>query len=162
MFNATVVATAMPDKRAGKFESLHMLKTIPASPERVFEAWTDPEQLKQWWGPKDVRCVSAEVELRVGGQYRIANELPDGTVLWIGGEFEVIEKPNLLIYTWIVETENPSKERVSVRFKQHEIGTEIVLTHDLISSAVLSDQHRAGWSGCLHGLIDYLSISDFS
>ena len=136
---------------------MRMQKTIAASPERVFAAWTEPNQLQQWWGPKDIRCVSAEVELRVGGQYRIANELPDGKILWIGGEFEVIERPHLLVYTWIVETDNPTKERVSVRFNQHEIGTEIVLTHDLIASDTIRDQHQLGWTGCFSGLVEYLA-----
>lgn len=157
MCSAIAAATRMPDEQIGKFESLRMQKKIAAAPERVFEAWTDPQELKKWWGPKNVRCVSAEIELRVGGQYRIGNELPDGTVLWIGGEFEVIEKPHLLIYTWIVETADPTKERVSVRFNRHESGTEVILTHDLISSAALRDQHQLGWTGCLRGLAGHLA-----
>jgi uncharacterized protein YndB with AHSA1/START domain len=140
--------------------SLRIQKQIPASPERVFSAWTNPDELREWWGPKGVRCVSAEVELKVGGQYRIANELPDGTILWIGGEFEAVEKPHLLIYSWILEIEDPSTERVTVRFKPHEVGTELILTHELISTTALHDQHQQGWIGCMDGLVDFVSESD--
>lgn len=138
-------------------ESLKMRRVIPGSPERVFSAWTEPDKLKQWWGPAGVRCLSAEVELRVGGKYRIANELPDGAVLWIAGEFEVIDRPHLLVYTWIVETTSPTPERVSVRFEKHESGTELFLTHELISTKALSDEHQRGWIGCLDGLSQYFS-----
>ncbi|MBX2839624.1 MAG: SRPBCC domain-containing protein [Gammaproteobacteria bacterium] len=135
------------------FESLQVRRFVPASPDCVFRAWTDPEELKKWWGPKGVNCQSVIIDLRVGGQYRIANELPDGSVLWISGTFEIIEKPHLLIYTWIVENESPTTERVEVRFTQLESGTEVVLTHTRIATQVLNEQHQQGWNGCLDGLV---------
>jgi len=137
-------------------ESLHIKRLIPASPGRVFHAWTDPDELKSWWGPKGVRCISAEVELRIGGQYRIGNELPDGTVLWIVGNFEEIERPHLLVYTWTVETESPNTERVSVRFEKHEQGTEVILKHELIATTTLRDKHQQGWFGCMDALAEFL------
>lgn len=137
--------------------SLHIRRLIPASPERVFSAWTDPDELQKWWGPAEVRCLSADVDLRVGGRYRIANELPDGAVLWIVGEFEAIERPQLLIYTWTVETESPTMERVTVQFEKHEQGTEVILKHELIPTTNLRDQHQQGWIGCMDGLVEYLT-----
>ena len=144
-------------KDASVSESLRIQQLIPASPERVFSAWTDPDELTKWWGPANVRCLSADVELRVGGRYRIENELPDGSTLWIVGEFEAIERPHLLIYTWMIDTESPTVERVSVRFDEHEQGTEVVLIHELIPTPTLRDQHRQGWLGCLGGMVEYLS-----
>ena len=138
-------------------ESLHVRRFVPASPERVFEAWTNPDDLQKWWGPVGVRCRSAEVDLRVGGQYRIANEFADGTILWIAGEFEVIQRPHLLIYTWIVETESPKTERVTVKFEQHAQGTDLILKHELIPTMKLRDQHQQGWLGCLDGLVEYVT-----
>ncbi len=96
-------------------------RVLKASPERLFDAWTQPEQLRQWWGPRPVTCVEAEVDLRVGGHYRIANRLPGGDLLWIVGTFETIEPPRKLVYTWSVESrEAASKDadpsRVTVRF----------------------------------------------
>ena len=55
----------------------------------MFAAWTTPELLRQWWGPTGVRCIAAEIDLRVGGTYRIGNEIPDGSVIWISGEFRL-------------------------------------------------------------------------
>src|SRR5216683_3839213 len=85
--------------------TLVIRKTIRAKAERLFAAWTIPAQLKLWWGPQGVKCIDAEVDLRPGGRYRIANQLPDGKILWITGEFEVIEAPRKLVYTWRVEPE---------------------------------------------------------
>ena len=138
-------------------ESLHIQRLVPASPERVFEAWTNPIELQQWWGPTGVRCLSAEIDLRVGGRYRIANEFPDGTVLWITGEYEVVQRPQLLVYSWAVETESPTKERVTVQFEQHTRGTDLIVKHERIHSAQLREQHRQGWHGCLDGLVDYVT-----
>ena len=61
--------------------ALVVRRTIHAPVEPVFHAWTRPEQLRQWWGPGPVTCCHAEIDLRVGGAYRIGNRLPDGTVL---------------------------------------------------------------------------------
>ncbi len=143
--------------RSTSLESLRLERFVPASPERVFRAWTTPEELKRWWGPANVRCLSAEVDLRVGGGYRIENQLPDGKVLWIAGEFEKIERPHLLIYTWTVETGGPSVERVTARFDTHDQGTMVTLDHERIETPTLRDQHRAGWLGCLDGLMEFLS-----
>ena len=80
--------------------TLVVRRTIRATPERLFAAWTQPAHLRQWWGPEGVRCVGAEIDLRVGGGYRIDNALPDGKLLSIVGEFETIEPPHRLVYSW--------------------------------------------------------------
>jgi uncharacterized protein YndB with AHSA1/START domain len=131
-------------------------KTIRATPERLFQAWTEPAQLRQWWGPEGVACVDPEVDLRVGGRYRIGNRLPDGKVLWIVGEFEVIEPPHRLTYTWQLEGMSNASERVTVRFEPRGEATEVIVTHERIPNETLRDQHQAGWVGCLDGLAEYL------
>ena len=133
--------------------SLHLIvrRTIRASPERLFAAWTEPAQLVQWWGPEGVRCPHAEVDLRVGGRYRIANETPEGTV-WISGYFERIEPPTELVYTWTVEPSSRAPERVRVRFEPRDEGTEVIVVHERIADQAARDQHEHGWQGCLDGL----------
>jgi uncharacterized protein YndB with AHSA1/START domain len=132
-------------------------RTIAATPERVFEAWTQPQQLKQWWGPPSVVCSWAEVDLRVGGRYRVANRFPDGKILWITGEFEVIEPPRKLTYTWRLEADAGPTERVHVTFEARAEGTEVVVTHERIADRSTHDQHEQGWIGCLDKLVYYLS-----
>jgi len=59
-------------------DRLEVRKVVRASPERLFSAWTDADQLRRWWGPIGATCPTAHVDLRVGGRYRIENRFPDG------------------------------------------------------------------------------------
>jgi uncharacterized protein YndB with AHSA1/START domain len=131
-------------------------RSIRASPERIFDAWTQPQHLKHWWGPQSVQCVDAEVDLRVGGRYRIANQFPDGKILWISGEFEVVERPQRLVYTWQVGEPQTAAERVTVTFEVHGDITEVIVAHERIPTDAMRDMHQQGWVGCLDGLVDYL------
>jgi len=136
--------------------SLMVRRTIAASPERLFRAWTDPNQLVRWWGPKGTRCMGVEMDVRVGGSYRIGNRLPDGNVLWIVGKFEQVEPPTQLVYSWRLE-DTPHRERVSVRFLARDLGkTEVVVVHERVASRASYESHEAGWLGCLDGLSAYI------
>jgi uncharacterized protein YndB with AHSA1/START domain len=135
---------------------LRVRRVIAATIERVFAAWTQPELLRQWWGPAGVRCIAAEIDLRVGGGYRIGNEMPDGAVLWIAGEFEVVESPLCLVYSWRVGDEPVS--RVTVRFTAlGETSTEVMIHHERVETAALRDGHERGWHGCLDGLASWIA-----
>jgi uncharacterized protein YndB with AHSA1/START domain len=101
-----------------------------------------------WWGPQGVTCPTAEVDLRVGGAFRLANRFPDGSVLWIAGVFEVIERPDRLVYTWELE-------RVTVSFVRCAEATEVIVTHERIADAAALKGHEQGWEGCLDGLAQY-------
>ena len=136
---------------------LTVRRTMRASPERLFDAWTQPDQLMRWWGPTGVVCIAAEVDLRVGGQYRIGNRLPNNDVLWIDGEFELIDRPRELIYSWRIGPVSQPAERVRVRFVLQVSMTEVIIEHEQIPAADIRDQHQHGWVGCLDGLENYLS-----
>jgi uncharacterized protein YndB with AHSA1/START domain len=84
-------------------KELVLERSIKASPERVFDAFTDPDQLKQWWWPNGFSCPAAEVDLRVGGTYRIAMEYPEFIPAeaqfshYLGGEYFEIDRPHRLV-----------------------------------------------------------------
>jgi uncharacterized protein YndB with AHSA1/START domain len=137
--------------------TLVVRKTIRATPERLFDAWTRPEELKRWWGPQSVTCIDAAVDLMVGGSYRIANRFPSGDVVWITGEFELIDRPHRLVYTWRLGTDIGPSERVSVTFEANGPNTEVTVTHERIPGIPVRDIHEQGWHGCLDGLAEYLS-----
>ncbi len=132
--------------------ALVVRRTLAAEPQLLFDAWTRAEHLVRWWGPAGVRCIGAEVDLRVGGAYRIGNLLPDGTAIWIAGRFEHVEPPRRLVYTWRTREDAP-EERVTVRFEPVQRGsTEIVIVHERIATAAARRSHEGGWAGCLDGL----------
>jgi uncharacterized protein YndB with AHSA1/START domain len=96
--------TAAVDVRAATPSKLLVIeRTIKASPERVFDAFTDPAHLKQWWWPNGFSCPNAEVDLRVGGTYRIAMEWPEFIPTeaqfshYLGGEYYEIDRPHHLV-----------------------------------------------------------------
>jgi uncharacterized protein YndB with AHSA1/START domain len=141
--------------------SLVARRTIRASAPRLFAAWTEPELLKQWWGPPGVTCTAAEIELRPGGRYRIANRLPGGEVLWIAGTFEEVSPPERLVYSWSLEPPRPAPDggpgtpehsRVTVQFRPRGRDTEVIVVHENIADAAIRADHEAGWTGCLDGL----------
>ena len=100
----------MPETRAAvdvrsatPVEQLVIERTIAASPERIFDAFTDPAQLVKWWWPNGFTCPSADVDLRVGGAYRIAMEWPDFIPAearfshYLAGEYFEIDRPHRLL-----------------------------------------------------------------
>jgi len=129
------------DLTVSRFES--------ASPEIVFNFWTDPEELKRWWGPPGVTCQEAVIDLRLGGAYRIANLLPNGQILWIHGVFEAIETPHLLRFSRGIGLDSVPTERVTVTLKAAEGGTEVSVLHQNIPDQPTAEGHRQGWEGCL-------------
>ena len=130
---------------------------IDASPEVLFAAWTEPQQLSQWWGPENVECTDVEMDLRVGGAYRIANRMPDGSTLWITGVFEIIERSHRLRFSWRIEAQATDLEQVTVTFEPHGERTEVVVVHERIRNAADRAGHERGWAGCLAGLAAYAS-----
>ena len=95
--------TAVDVRSATATKQLVIERTLKASPERVFDAFTDPDQLKNWWWPNEFTCPAAEVDLRVGGRYRLAMEWPGFIPAeaqfshYMGGEYYEIDRPHRLV-----------------------------------------------------------------
>jgi uncharacterized protein YndB with AHSA1/START domain len=145
-----------PDGTESATVRLVVRRTIHATPEQLFEAWTESGHLKKWWGPRPVTCLDAEIDLRVGGVYRIANQFPDGRVLLIFGEFEVVDPPRKLVYTWRIDPQSQASERVAVAFEPQGDATEVIVVHERIPDLATRDRHQLGWEGCLDRLANYL------
>ena len=134
--------------------TLKVTRAFRAPCEKVFRAWTDPEALKQWWGPPGYECPDAEVDLRAGGKYRLAmRKVPDGEVFYLTGAYREVRPPQRLVYTWRWESQPDLGETlVTVEFLDRAGATEVVLTHELFPSQAARDDHDKGWSGCLDRL----------
>jgi uncharacterized protein YndB with AHSA1/START domain len=94
-------------------------KIYDASPETVWQAWTQPEMLKQWWGPNDVTIPECEVDLKVGGRFYIVMEAGEGMGPYKGtkwpmeAKFTVVEPNAKLAYTAQAWTEG-QKEQTTI------------------------------------------------
>jgi uncharacterized protein YndB with AHSA1/START domain len=97
------IRTAVDVRSASPAAQLVIERTFGAPPERVFDAFTDPDQLTQWWWPNGFVCPAAEVDLRIGGRYRLAMEWPESVPVadqfshHMGGEFYEIDRPHRLV-----------------------------------------------------------------
>jgi uncharacterized protein YndB with AHSA1/START domain len=100
----------------------------------------------------------AEVDLRVGGTYRIQMKAPDGELHTVGGVYREVAAPEKLVFTWAweagggcgdSENEQPAETLVTVEFREKGQSTEVILTHELFPNTESRDKHDEGWSGCL-------------
>jgi uncharacterized protein YndB with AHSA1/START domain len=124
-------------------------RTLPASAARVFAAWTDAELLKQWMGPGKVTVSEAEVDLSVGGAYRIVMNDEEGKTHVPSGHYEEIVPNEKLVFSWQWAG---IEEVTRVTIELREIGdnkTELTLTHAGINEAEARAHHDEGWNGCL-------------
>lgn len=138
---------------------LQMTRTFRASQEKVFQAWTTPGALKQWFGPSaEFSIPVVELDLRVGGRYRIQMIEPSGQTHTAVGEYREIAQPEKLVFTFSWEggagcEGTPIGETlVTVELRQKGNETEMTLTHEFFPDAQTRDNHYEGWTGCLERL----------
>jgi uncharacterized protein YndB with AHSA1/START domain len=134
--------------------TLRLKRTFAATRDKVFRAWTEPEALKKWLAPSDDHSTpDAEVELRVGGRYRIDIKDPAGKLFRVGGRFQEVRPPEKLVYTWAWEGDADIGETlVTVEFRDLGKSTEVVLTHELFPDEKALKNHEWGWNGAFDRL----------
>jgi uncharacterized protein YndB with AHSA1/START domain len=132
--------------------SLVISRTYPASVERVFKAWTDANQLGQWFAPTDDYTTQASVDLRVDHEYRIAITHKGGNVHTILGTYRLIDPPRKLVYTWRWENGPAADTLVTVDFTPDGDATKVTITHEQFLDVETRDKHNEGWNGCLNRL----------
>lgn len=126
--------------------------TYDAPRERLFEAWTTPQILKEFFAPGDAKVEDVQIDLRVGGSYRIAIRNPDGELWCVRGVYRELSRPERIVCTWSWEEDDPSLERetlLTLAFFEKGSQTELVLTHELFRDSEQRDNHEAGWTKIL-------------
>lgn len=117
---------------------LVITRIFDAPRELVFQAWTDPKQVAQWWGPKDFTNPVCELDARPGGAILIHMRGPDGVVYPMKGKFQEIVPPERLVMlaSAIEDEEGNSLLEVvtTVTFVEHE-GTTILTVSPVVTKA---------------------------
>ena len=126
-------------------------RTISASTEQVFAAFTDGAIMQQWMGPGDVQCLCAECDARVGGAYRIHMRSDEGEHIAVGEYLEVIPNKRL-VFTWSWETNDVKNTRITVTLIPEGKGTRVELLHEKLPDQNTADHHTQGWTACLEKL----------
>jgi uncharacterized protein YndB with AHSA1/START domain len=143
----------MADSSESSPRLLELRRTFNADPSRVFNAWTDPQFLRKWWGVAEGYTTPiAEVDLRIGGSYRLGMLSPDADDLnTLAGEYLVIETPDKLVFTWGMEIDGtvPNPSTITIQLTPHGAGTMLVLMHEYVGTPEMAENFRAGWTGML-------------
>jgi uncharacterized protein YndB with AHSA1/START domain len=136
--------------------SLKLTRLFRAPRTRVFQAWTNPEDLKEWWQlGHGWKLAVAEVDLRVGGKYRIGlTSTENASRHEVTGTFREISAPERLVYTWNTENSGSKSEEslVTVEFLERGAATKVLLRHDHLEAKDSRQNTYNGWLLVLDGL----------
>jgi uncharacterized protein YndB with AHSA1/START domain len=127
--------------------ALNLKCVLPAPRSRVFRALTEPTELAKWWGPHGFTSPSVEIDLRVGGSYRIVMQPPEGDLFYLQGEFREVDPPARLAYTFWWEDPTPDDQETVVTLSLRDLGdsTELVLTQGTFAAERRRALHEEGW-----------------
>lgn len=126
--------------------ALELSRWFEAPVEEVFEAFTDPALLRQWWGPRDFVIEEIAFPAVAGESYRVALRAPDGSRYAHVGRFHEVVPPARLSYSWRW-VEGPlerGETLVELDFRAENGGTRVELRHSRFADAASRDAHR-GW-----------------
>jgi uncharacterized protein YndB with AHSA1/START domain len=118
----------------------------------VFEAWTKPEHVRNWYGLRSLETIVCDIDLRVGGRWRWGQADPDGQEIVFSGEYLEISPPERLVYTESFE-QMPGGDPVvtTLVFDEHEGRTTLTST-SVWPSKEIRDAALA--SGMEHGVVE--------
>ena len=139
--------------------SLEVKRFINAPRARVYAAWTDPAQLKQWFGPEAVETDNLIADVRPGGEFRWDLTNSDGKKMTIQGEYREVQPGKRIVFTWQWQDDEDWKDCVSVvtvELSDRDVGTEVHLTHTRLPSEESRDSHNEGWKSVLEKLEQFL------
>jgi len=132
---------------------------IDAPPERVFQAWIDPQQRLAWWGDDATyRGTKMESDLRVGGKWRTEGKSTQGKPFSVSGQYTRVEPPTALGFTWNHDWGQSGlpETHVLIELTPTSSGTHVTLTHSGFTSTSERDDHNRGWQRVLGWLHSYL------
>ncbi len=134
--------------------TLQIKRTFRAPRERVFRAWTDRAELAQWFAPSaEYSTVVPELDLRVGGRYRVEMHHKDGNVHRVSGAYQEIKPPEKVVFTWRWDGDTGLEDTVvTIEFLDLGDSTEVTLTHERLPTPEERDKHAHGWNGCMDQL----------
>ncbi len=135
--------------------SLTLKRRFKAPPAKVFAAWTDPEKIKGWMGPGEIKTMRAEADPRVGGRYRVVMQSPGGEEHDVGGIYREVVANEKLVFTWawkVAPPDEPHESLVTVLLKPDGSGTLLTLTHEHLFDEESREGHEKGWLGTFEKL----------
>jgi uncharacterized protein YndB with AHSA1/START domain len=135
--------------------SLTLTKLYDAPRQLLFEAWTDPVYLREWMCPEGLSVPVVEVDVRVGGSFRIDMQSERGVTTHRGIYREIVP-PQRLVFTWISEGTQFQESLVTIELVERGAQTELILNHTQFLDATMTEMHVGGWTSILQNLSKHL------
>lgn len=136
--------------------SVELRRAMPVSTARVFEAWTDPDLVRQWMCPDPtVRIVELDWAPAVGVAYGIGMDV-GGELVRFSGRFLEVVPDERLVFTWTSARTQDQVTRVTVEIVPMAGGSEVRLLHEELPTEGAAAEHRAGWENILARLAGHL------
>lgn len=145
--------------RKDKDRELTIARIIDAPVALVFKAWSQPEHLMRWWGPKSFTCPSCRMDFKEGGAYRSSIRSPDGEEAWMVGHYKHIVEPERIVFTFAWEDADGLRgpqTLVTVTLSPQGQSTKLVFHQAPFDSAEERDSHENGWTECMQRLEAYV------
>jgi len=136
--------------------SLVLKRRLKAAPEKVYEAWTKPEQMTHWWGAGDTtKAPIAETDLRVGGRFRVQFWAKDEQHS-VSGIYREVVPNRKLSFSWAWQSTPERESLVTIELNPVTEGTMLTLTHEQFYDEKARDDHGRGWNMSLDRLEAFL------
>ena len=161
-----------------KIEPFVISRVFDAPRDRVWQAWTEVERMKQWWGPKGFTVTHCRLDFRPGGKGHYCLRAPDGSEMWGRFVYREIVKPELLVWinsfsdkdggltTHPMNPNWPREMHTTVRFRDLGGKTEVTVTWIPVDGSTDTelktfdqgrDSMKGGWTGTLDQFTAYLA-----
>lgn len=141
-----------------KAQKMEASKQFSVPVERLFQAWNDPAQLKQWWKPMGNHLMEVTNDLKVDGTVRYV--FNDNTLI-ISGEYEDVKENEKLTYTWNwnfpADAVKNASYKLNILFSKKDQGSEIRVTQEQIQDEETLHPNEEGWDKGLTDLENFLN-----
>jgi uncharacterized protein YndB with AHSA1/START domain len=152
-------------------------RVFEAPRDLVFRAFTEPERMKKWWGPKGFTVIAAKMDLRPGGTYHYGLRAPDGSTMWGKFVYREIVRPERIVFvnSFSDEAGGITRHPMSASWPRELLSTFLFAEQDGRTTLTIKwtpldadaaeratfggahDSMRQGWTGTLDQLADYLA-----
>ena len=134
---------------------LTITRLFDAPRSLVFKAWTTPEHMMRWWGPRSYTTPSCEMDVRPGGALRLCMRSSDGVDLWVHGVFREIVEPERLVFTAVNDADLEAETVITVTFEDRS-GKTFLTMRQTFAKPEVSRGAREGWTSSFERLAEYL------
>ena len=127
--------------------TLVIKRHFKATPEQVFEAWTNPQLLVKWWGPQGVTTPVVELDVREGGNWTTTMHSDEMGHREVSGTYVTLVPPHRLVLTWGWSDEGKRGHEtiVEILLEASNNGTAMTLTQKEFETAQSCSRHNMGW-----------------